>query len=146
MAYKKLDKEKVSEMRSMYLADNSLSVRDLSEAYDIPKTTVYRLIHMSDEEFESYKDKKSTGKRLVEKRMSEARARAEECPVCHAPITNQGARFCWKCGRDVRTDEMKAAEGLVSILGAHYPGFSDEHADAIRSAIKLLGINIDRRG
>ena len=148
MAYReRVNMERAAEMRSMYKDDPTLSVNELSDVYNISKSSAYRITRMTDDEFESYKNRsnginernnatrKTTVRRTVPTDL-------KECPTCHSPITNKGARFCWRCGSDVRSDETKAAEGLRAILGAHY-SLSDTHSDAIRSAIKLLGIDID---
>ena len=149
MYHERVNMEKASEMRAMYLADSKLTINELSETYGIPKSSVYRITRMTDEDFAAYKDRSEGNAKRVRKAKDDKTERKTvpidllNCPVCKSPITNKGARYCWRCGSDFRSDERKAAEGLVSILGAHYPGFSDEHAEAVRSAIKLLGIDIN---
>lgn len=45
------------------------------------------------------------------------KSRANKCPHCGTTGHFKGARFCYRCGKDIRTESVVLAERLRTILG-----------------------------
>ncbi len=68
-----------------------------------------------------------------------------KCPCCGTIVDNPKARFCWKCGGDVRSEELQLIEGVEKLteLLATFP--SSQAAEGIQIANKLKAY-LQRRG
>ena len=73
---------------------------------------------------------------------ADMQTKQRKCPKCGKVIEQAGARFCWYCGADVRSEKMVAVEGLehcvLKNLELVTPAVRDKMAEAVRFAIKLL--------
>lgn len=67
------------------------------------------------------------------------------CPCCGTFVDNPKARFCWKCGSDVRSEELQLIEGIEKLtkLLATFP--SSQSEEGIQIANKLRAY-LQRRG
>ena len=74
-----------------------------------------------------------------------SRGLIRKCPCCGTFVDNPKARFCWKCGGDVRSEELQLIEGVEKLteLLATFP--SSYAAEGIQVA-KRLKAYLQRRG
>lgn len=71
------------------------------------------------------------------------RSQDKFCPSCRKRLPDvKGMRFCAYCGSDIRSEAVKAAEGLAHVLArisTYYPAnLRDEAVAAINKAIDIL--------
>jgi hypothetical protein len=116
---RKLTKEQIAELKQRVIDGESQA--DLAEEYGISVKAV------------SYH--KNHGKR--------AKVRMDKCPNCKHKLPEVAhMAFCPFCGGDIRSESIKAVEGLRSVLNhisTYYPmNLRDEAVAALNKAIRIL--------
>ncbi len=63
------------------------------------------------------------------------------CPHCKAKNHNKGARFCWKCGNDIRSEAAVLSERVSKLLRDVLimpENMRDEASNTLQAALKHL--------
>lgn len=109
---------KKKEIIAMY-NDKTIKVSTILETYQISQAVLSRILK---EEKVPFRLPKATGKRT--------NVKIGRCPICGASLLAKDARFCYKCGADVRSKSEKLIEQLGDMWNIIYPNFiSYEHKE-----------------
>ena len=113
---------------------NGMTFRAAAEKYDVPLGTVSEHIHR-------YRTKNS----ITPPKRPQKYKNARKCPCCGTTVDNPKARFCWKCGGDVRSEELQLIEGIEKLteLLAMFPSSQSEEGIQIANKLKAY---LQRRG
>lgn len=111
-------------------ADRTMPMRDLEGKYGIPRAQIAKIAVEAGAE---PRRAKAWGKRIGHKRRI--------CPKCHEVININGARFCYVCGTDVRSETDILTERLEKVISyvRYLPeNLRDEVRDTILAAINVI--------
>lgn len=81
---------------------------------------------------------------LREQMGKKMRCSSRTCPKCSADTMNPEAKFCWKCGTEIKTPEQRLIDELQSlcVLSQHLPATTkDKFIRTINSAVGYIKNN-----
>jgi hypothetical protein len=120
-------------------ADEKKFIEELYANGETSPTKIGEMIGRCPQTICNYLD--AAGIKPIQHKKSAGNKTVQKCPHCRATGHLKGARFCYRCGTDIRSESVVLAEKLRAVLGDVKllpDNIRSEASDTIQDVIRYL--------